>query len=341
MKAKRGEIERALDSPSDDIRLFLLYGPDRSGSENLAARLGQAMGAEAERIDLAASDLKSDPALLPDEAAAISLFGDKRYIRIDPAGDEIFAAVEALDEAAKAGNPVVAVADALRGNSRLVKRAHASKRIMAFASYPLEGRDADRMAIEAAQQAGVQLTPDVAHRLAQACSGNRAILESEIAKYANYLDAAPDRPRKLDHDAVNAIGAASEDGDMMKLADLVLSGRVDELDHELERLRAEGKEGIPVLWSVRQRLHLLARLRAEVEQGNSPDSVVNKEGRAIFWREKDMIIGQLRRWRSDALATAIERTLAAERAVKSSGGAGPIGVDEELFAIARKARSLR
>lgn len=341
MKAKRHEIERALAAPSDDIRLYLVYGPDRPGSEALAAKLGQAMGAEAERVDLSASDLKSDPALLADEAAAISLFGDKRWIRIDPAGDEIFAAVEALESAEKAGNPVVAVGDALRGNSRLVKLANASKAIMAFASYPLEGRDADRMVIEAAQQAGVQVTPDVAHRLAQACGGNRSILDSEIAKYANYLDAAPDRPRKLDHQAVDAVGAASEDGDMMKLADLVLTGRVDELDQELDRLRMEGKEGIPVLWSVRQRLHLLARLRAEVEQGNSTDSVIAKAGRSIFWKDRDNISGQLRRWRSDALATAIERTLTAERAVKSSGGAGPIGVDEELFAIARKARSLR
>ena len=66
------------------------------------------MGEDAERIDLSGPDLKADPAKLADEAAAISLFGGARMIRIDPIGDESFAAVEALLEAEKAGNPVVA-----------------------------------------------------------------------------------------------------------------------------------------------------------------------------------------------------------------------------------------
>ncbi|NNC73579.1 MAG: DNA polymerase III subunit delta [Sphingomonadaceae bacterium] len=341
MKARRGDIERALASPSDDIRLFFLYGPDRAGSEGLATKLYTAMGDEAERIDLAGSDLKTDPALLADEAASISLFGEKRYIRIDPAGDEIFAAVQALDEAEQAGNPAIAIAGGLRGTNKLVKFALASKSIMAFASYLPEGRDADRMVIEAAQQAGVQVSPDVARRLASACGGDRAILASEIAKFANYLDAAPDRPRPLDHDALDALSAASEDGDMARLADLVLSGDVVALDHELVRLKSEGLEGVPLIRALLRRLQLLSRLRADVERGGSPQAAVEKAGRAIFWKEKAGVTQQVAKWRADTLAVATQRALAAERALKSSGGAGILSANEELFAIARKARSLR
>lgn len=341
MKAKRGDIERAFANPDGDVRLFFLYGPDRAGSEGLAKNFYAAMGEEAERVDLSGGDLKTDPALLADEAASISLFGERRYVRIDPAGDEIFAAVEALDQAEKAGNPVIAVAGALRNTNKLVKFALASKRIMAFASYLPEGRDADRMVIEAAQQAGVQVSPDVARRLARACGGDRAILASEIAKFANYLDAAPDRPRPLDHDGLDALSAASEDGDMSRLADLVLSGEVGALDHELSRLRGQGLEGVPLIRALLRRLQLLSRLRADVERGSSPQAAVDKAGRAIFWKEKAGVTRQVAKWRADTLAVATERALAAERALKSSGGAGILAADEELFAIARKARSLR
>lgn len=341
MKASRGDIARALANPPGDIRLFLLYGPDRAGSEGLAAQFYAAMGEDAERVDLAGGELKSDPALLADEAASISLFGGVRYIRIDPAGDEIFAAVEALDEAEQAGNPVIALAGNLRGTNRLVKFALKSKRIMAFASYLPEGRDADRMAIEVAQAAGVQASPDVARRLAAACGNDRAILASEVAKFANYLDAAPDRPRPLDHDGFEALSAAHEDGDMARLADLVLSGDVAALDHELVRLKSEGLEGVPLVRAVLRRLQLLARLRAEVETGSSPQRAVEKAGRAIFWKEKASVTRQVGKWNAAALAIATQRALQAERALKSSGGAGIIAADEELFAIARKARSLR
>lgn len=341
MKANRGQIARALSAPNDDTRFYLLYGPDRSGSDALAGILAKAMGDDAERIDLTGADLKADPAKLADEAAAISLFGGARYIRIDPAGDEIFGAVEALLEAEKAGNPVVAIAGALRATNKLVKLAFASDCAMACASYAPEGRDADRLVIEMGQETGLQIAPDVAQRLARGCHGDRAILASELDKLALYLDAAPDRPRRIDHDALDALAANSDEGDLSRLANVVLSGDLVALDRELTQLASEGMVGIPLLRAILRRLLLLARLRAEVEQGNSAQAVIAKAGRAIFWKDKAVITDQVERWRSDALDIAINRASNAERMLKSSGGPGLVAADEELFAIARKARSLR
>ena len=105
MKAKPADFQRALARPAE-TRLFLLYGPDESGSRALVRKLGEAMGPEAERIDFKGADLKEDPARLADEAAAISMFGGARWILVEQAGDEILPAVEALLEAGAAGNPV-------------------------------------------------------------------------------------------------------------------------------------------------------------------------------------------------------------------------------------------
>ena len=66
MKADAGQIARALDKPDPAVRLFLLYGPDESGSRRLASRIDKAFGADAERFDLASGQLRSDPAMLAD-----------------------------------------------------------------------------------------------------------------------------------------------------------------------------------------------------------------------------------------------------------------------------------
>src|SRR4051812_35761724 len=131
MKADAGQIARALDKPDSAVCLILLYGPDESGSRALAARVDKALGADAERIDLAAAQLKSDPALLADEAASMSLFGGARHVRVDPAPDEVLEAVEALMEAPTAGNVVVLVAGNLRKDAKLVKLALASPMALA------------------------------------------------------------------------------------------------------------------------------------------------------------------------------------------------------------------
>ncbi len=340
MKAKRAEMERALRSPSA-YRFFLLYGPDDSGSHSLIKVAGAAAGAESERVELTGAELKADPARLADEAASISLFGAARYIVVQPAGDECLAAVEALLQAPAAGNPVLLVAGALKPASRLLKLALAEPAALALASYAPEGQEAERLVTEMARAEGLIVRPDVARRLAEACAGNRFILALELQKLALYLDSAPERPRPLDPEALDAVGAAAEEGDLSRLVDSVGNGNAATLQAELLRLASEGIVGIPLIRAVLRRMSLLSRLRAQVELGKSPDAVMASQGKALFWKEKDSIGRQLSRWRSDALARSVSRLLEAERQVKASGGLGPTAVDEELFAICRQAARLR
>ncbi|QPQ54530.1 DNA polymerase III subunit delta [Allosphingosinicella flava] len=341
MKANRGQVEKALRAPGPDTRFILLHGPDDAGSRALAKLLGQALGGDAERIDLSGAELKADPARLADEAASISMFGGARYIEVDPAGDECAAAVEALIEAPAAGNPVLLLGGALKGTSRLLKLALAAPNALAFASYAPEGRDAGRVAMDLAREQGLTLRPDVAQRIADITGGNRALIDQEMRKYALYADAEPDRPQAIDHDVIDAVGAASDEGDLSRIVDAVAGGDPALLKIELARLATENVEGIALLRAVLRRFTLLARMRASVEGGNSLDAVMTSEGKALFWKEKPAVQQQLGRWRGALLARALERLLDAERLVKSSGGPGPIAAEETLFAIARQAARLR
>jgi len=343
LKANKGQIERALDAPSTDIRLFLLHGPDEAGSRALAERLDRSMGPDAERIDLDSAALKGDPARLSDEAASISLFGGARHIRLAIANaDDTIPAVDALLSAAVAGNPVVAIAGTLKGTSALLKRALADPAILAFASYAPEGQDADRLAQAMARDAGLRLASnDVAKRLAAAANNDRAVLAREIEKLATYLDAAPDRPAELDHAALDALSADADEGDMSRLVDAVMGGDPGAAAAELSRLGSVGMEGIPLIRAVLKRAQLLGQLRAEVEQGNSVESVMASSGKAVFWKEKASFQRQLQRWSAERLAIAQSRLLEAERAMKSSGTLGAVAVEAEFVAISRAAQRAR
>jgi len=341
MKANRGQIERALDTAPAEVRLFLLYGPDESGSRALADRLGATMGAEAERVDLTGAALKADPARLADEAAAIALFGGRRHIRVFPAGDEALDAVEALLDAAVAGNPVVLIAGALRKDAKLLKRTLGDPATLVFASYPPEGDEADRLAIALGRPLGLRIRPDVSRRLGEISGGDRAILTRELEKLALYLDAAPERPADLEHDALDAVAAGSGEGDLSRLVDLLLSGQQSEADAELARLGGEGVEGIALLRPLLRRLLLLAQMRAEIDAGVPLDRVIASSGRFLFGRNRAALSRQLGQWDSRALVTAIERTAAAERAIKRSGSIGPLAAEAELLAIGRAAARRR
>ena len=83
MKASKASIGRAVDQPDAKTRFYLFHGPDEGQSRALAARLLEALGAT--KFIIAAGAVKSDPAALVDEAGAMSLFGGKRAIWIEPA----------------------------------------------------------------------------------------------------------------------------------------------------------------------------------------------------------------------------------------------------------------
>src|SRR5436190_1872160 len=188
---------------------------------------------------------------------------------------------------------------------------------------------------------GRSVRADVAQRIFDSSGGNRAIAEQELAKFALYLDASPAAPATLDHDIIDALGAAADEGDLGRLADSAIGGDAAALESELARLHTMGMEGVTLIRALLRRMALLARLRAEVDSGRSPGAVMASSGKSIFFKEKDRIEAQLRRWPSDLLAKAIARLAEAERQVKSSGGVGPIAADVELFAVCRQAARLR
>ena len=338
MKATQPQLRAALDRPGGDVRLFLLHGPDEAGARALAAQLGRAMGAGAERVDLEPATLRGDPARLADEAAALSLFGEARYIRVEGMGEESGDAVAALLSAPRAGNPVVAIAPGVKATGKLVKLALAAGNALAFACYVPEAADADRIVDGIARELGLRPTSGVVRRIAVAAGGDRAGMARELEKLALYLDAAPDRPRELDDAAIDAVGADVGDGEMTVAIEAAIDGRVADLIAELGRLDEGGTSPIPLLRQLVRRLMALAAMRAEVDAGAAAAAVIDQH--RVFWKDKPATARALRRWPAPRLAEAIARARAGERAIMGSANAGSVLAGQALTGIARLAARL-
>lgn len=338
MKAAKGSIGRALDQPDRQIRFYLFHGIDEAQSRALGARLVEALSAS--RFLISAASVKSDPACLADEASAMNLFGGTRVVWIEPAGDDITEGVRALLELPATESPVVAIAGALRKTSGLLKLADSSPLALAFTSYLPEGQDAERMVIDVGRRFGLKVSPPVAARIAASSGNDQAIAAQELRKLALYADASPQAPKELDHDAVDAVGADSADGDFLRLADLAMGGAVAELADELSRLPTGGSEAIAVVRSLQRRLLMLAPARARIERGEGLDAVMTSLGKTLFWKDKPLIGRMLAKWSAEDLAKVAERAGKLQHELIFSDAPGREVLGEELLAIARRARGL-
>ena len=335
MKAVKASLGRSLDQPDPAIRLYLFHGADEAGSRALAARLLK--GLSAEKFLMLGQAIKGDPASLADEAGAISLFGGRRVLWVEPAGDEIAEGIEALMDAPACESPVIAVAGSLRKTSALLKLAEAHPAALSHISYVPEGRELGQLVAELGRSVGLNVSPGLAQRIASASGGNQAIALQELSKFALYLGAEPANPRELDPETVDLLGGDSAEADLMRLGDLALAGRMSELLDELARLPHGGAEAVPILRALQRRLLMLAPLRARVEQGARVGDVMASMGKALFWKDKPLIERLLSAWPAERLAEAASRVSALERQIMLRPLADDAALGETLVTLARVA----
>jgi DNA polymerase-3 subunit delta len=334
VKATAAQIRTALDRPSGDIRLYLLHGPDEAAAAELARRLGTALGADVERVDLDGATLKTDPARLADEAASLSLFGGVRFVRAGPLGDESHDALAGLLSAPRAGNPVVALAPAVRTTAKIVKLAIGSPRAMAFACYLPEGDAADRIVLDIAHAHGLRTTAAIARRIAEGCSGDRAVMTREIEKLALYLDADVDRPADVDDAVLTAIGADLGDAEADHVVAALIEGQAAKVGAEVARLTGAGTSPVPWLRAIARRLIALAEMRAAIDEGDSVEAAMKRQ--RVLRGDEAATARALRRWSPAMLAGALARVRVAERAIMESGNAGSVLADAAALSLARE-----
>ena len=336
MKAAKASLSKALDRPDPAIRFYLFHGPDESGSRALAMQLLRGLG-NAEKFIVMGQSVKTDPAGLADEAGAMALFGGKRAIWIEPAGDEIAEGVEALLDVPASESAVVALAGSLRKTSSLLKLAEAHPAALSHCSYVPEGRDMERVVGELAREAGLRVRPDVAQRLASSANNNQAIAAQELGKFALFIGADPANPRDLDHATIDLLGADSAESDLMRLGDFALAGRMEELLDELSRLPHGGSEAVPILRALQRRILMLAPICARVERGERVDGVMASMGKALFWKDRPLVQRLLATWSADRLAEVASRVSTLERQVMLTTVSDEAALGETLVTIARAA----
>ncbi|KGB56172.1 DNA polymerase III subunit delta [Sphingopyxis sp. SE2] len=325
------------------VRFTLLTGPDEATMEAVAVRLIGLAGKEAERLDLTGSQLAQDPSLLAAEAASMSLFSPARIIKLElsGSGDDSLAAVEALLAAETAINPVIATGASVTAKSKLVKLVEGSDQAVAAICYQPDRRALVGIAMAAAQEQGLRIANSEAQLLVDLVSGDQALMRREIEKIALYLDAGPDRQRQVTPADIAALGAATHEEDVSECINVALGGRVRDLPEMLAKAAAVGVAEIRIIRALAIRALALARLRAEVDGGAHPATVVSARSSGIFWKERDAVTAQLHIWDSVRIARLMSRLLDCERALKASGTAGGVLFRKLMTDIAHQAARAR
>ncbi len=334
MKLTQKNFGSSAARAAKESRIFYFCGPDEAGASDAANRIAALLG-EAEKVEMTGAELKRDPVKLADEARSVSLFGDKRIIHVRATGDDAHDAVATLLESPVEGWPVLIVASSATDKSRIAKLLESRSEAVVAMFYPPDLKAVADAIRDMGGAVGVTLNHSLAERIARATGLDTRMARSEIEKLALYLDASPQSPRTPDAAVLDAIGAVSEDDSFMPLVNAVLGGDVKRLSGELSRLWELGLNPVGLLLAFERRATQLVQLASRLGTRNDIDAFVNEE--RVFFRDRNDLSNQLRRWRGVRLGKLCERLSTLHCTLMEDNRNGELVLAQGLAQIARSA----
>lgn len=323
MKLKAHEVERFLKQPDAKAKAILIYGPDAGLVRERARVLTKShLGASADDlglVELADTDLRSDPARLADEVSAISMLADRRVVRVSGGGEATAKAVTALLEGFADGSVVPEALVIVEGGDmapRAKLRALFEKdgSSMALPCYADDGRNLQEIIAKTLDQANLTAEPQAFAMLMQRLGQDRALTRGELDKLLLL------KGHGLEHftggtvslkDVEDSLGLADE-ADIDRVIDAAMAGNFNTLDQALTSAFSAGANAIAILRSLGSHLDRLYIVRSKRDVGTDIKSAMKSLRPPVFFKREKAFQSQIGIWTAPTLEHALQMTLQAE-----------------------------
>lgn len=320
MKFSGAQLVNFLKRPDAAVTVALVFGPDEGLVRERADALVKAVlgdaGDDPFRLALLTADkIRQDPALLADEAAAMSLMGGRRVVRVRDAADGISASLKHVLEAGRGEALLVLEAGDLGKSSSLRKLCEAADKAAAIPCYADGPREIASLIRETLQAQRIAIGDETVEYLVGNLGSDRAVSRQEIEKLVLYAGAGG---RIELADAVASVG----DSSALELEDVIydsLDGRTATIDGALTRLFLEGQAPVSIVRAMMrhaQRLHFCA---AQVAGGQPLDLAVRSLRPPIFFKYTDRFRRQAEQWPQERCERLLKRLTQAELDLKRTG----------------------
>ncbi len=341
MRLQPRQIAGFLKSPDAAVRCILVYGGDSTLVSERIKHLHKTYGVEPAdpfRTDTFTADqIASDPALLADAAAAQSLMGGRRIVRITDAGDRVSTAVKSFLADLPGDAMVLIEGKDLKRTGSLVKAVEAADAAAAVPCYEDGVRDREALFSAMVSEAGLRIDNDALDWLSDNLDGSRGIVRSEMDKL---ILSAGDGGR-IDLELVQSVVSGEGDAAADALIQLACSGETAALGPQLERAREQDLNEIAVVRALISHFMRLLDVQLSLAAGDTLDTALGKLRPKVFFKVADAFKRQIRLWPRAGIAGQLAKLEVLETDLKSSGTPGWILCERHLYQIAATAARSR
>lgn len=341
MKIAPRDISTLLSKPDPKYHAYLLYGYDeglvRERAKKIALHFTDQLDDPFAVSHLSGQEVAEDKACLPDSLNALPALGELRLVMLSGMGTEMTEAVKIGLDFLHDRARLVIQARGVNTRHALVKFCEQHPSCASIGCYQDDNRSLGDLAQEIFKRDHIQIRKDALLLLVSRLGSDRAISRQEIEKLA--LLAGPGG-KLTEEDINNALGdSGAVMQDLITIA--ILSGNVEQFEQLYTRSQQDGQPPISLL---RQTLSLFKNMlsaRLTIEAGQTNTAALSIFRPPLHFKIKPIVTIQLSKWTSEQLTEMINRLIATEIQMKTTGGINPSALTgQTLLGVALRSRNL-
>ena len=284
--------------------------------------------------DLDDSTLLSDPARLSDEAAAISMLGGRRVVRVRGAGNNLAKLFETFLEEPSGDALVVVEGGDLAKGTGLRKLFEDADNAAAIACYPDSARDLFDVVRSGLKAEGLTIAPDALEDAVSRLGSDRGVTRRELEKLALYAHGQ----KGVSLEDVRAMLGDEAEARVEEAIDAAGNGDVVKLDLALERLWIAGTSPIQVVRQAMSHFQRLLLVNIESQRGESHRRRDAQAAPAGAFRARDRVQEPGAALERGALGDALDQLLDTEALCKTTAVPAEAACGRALMNVAARAR---
>ena len=233
--------------------------------------------------------------LLNENISNQSLFSKKKIIFIQEASDKIFDKIEEALENEKEEIQIYIFADVLEKRSKLRDHFEKHKKLAAFACY----KDNERTLVNYINNKlkGFKgITGEIVNMIINNSSMDRKIIKSELEKIKNFFI-----EKKINKEEVLEILNIKNDSGFDEIRDKALMGDKTKVNKLLSQTEILNEEAYFYLNILNQRIMRLYEIIKTSDGKNNYEQMLENLKPPIFWKDKPIIVQQLKKWNRERL----------------------------------------
>ncbi len=334
MEIKASAADRFIGQLPKDLVAALVFGPDQGLVRERAATIAKSVLVDLNdpfRVaELDESTLEADPARLWDEAAALSMTGGRRVVRVRSANNGLAQTFQKFLASPPGDALIVIEAGDLAKSGALRRIFEAAGNAAAIPCYPDDGRALEDLVRSHLKSRGLSIDESALNYAVSRLGSDRGVTRSELEKLALYATGE----KTVTEEHVSAVMGDESELRMDEAFDAAGEGDFSRLDKRLAQLWAAGTQPVAVLRQAMGHFQRLLAVRAETDEGGNLVAAIKKLRPPVHFSRENSMKAQASRWSLPQLESALDLLYEAEALTKTTAIPAEAACGRALLSVA-------